>query len=54
MNHCQRCNKELETELDDHDIETVNCIFHFCLDCNMEIEEMIEDKTIYYSNGERK
>ena len=43
---CQKCRKELDESimsLSDHEIETVNCIFHLCLECNIQIEGWIED-----------
>ena len=49
--NCRMCNKVLENELDDFEIETCNCIFHLCLECNSEIESMIEDKL--KSNGDK-
>lgn len=42
MSNCKKCNEYLDGE-DDIILETINCIFHLCVDCSVDIEGIIED-----------
>jgi len=39
---CRWCRKEIEKG-EEQMLETLNCIFHLCLDCAIEIEGVIEN-----------
>ena len=38
---CDKCNKELDLLKEDCIIETINCRFNFCLECQLKLEDYI-------------